>query len=164
MTDNPLELWYSSDKKFKEIIDKLNESGKSPFDQAKEAFYILADLYQLPKYPEDITDDDYIQLAKKGINKPRSVFEEVGIFRFLEPDDDPRSVVISAIYTLKNRTYVNINLCAEQHFGGQEYVPQSYVVYYTGNDADGKLNFLTDEESTWLKEGVKYASKIIRVE
>ena len=48
MTENPLDIWYSKDKKLREIIDNLSNSGKSVFDQARDAFYQLSDIYGLP--------------------------------------------------------------------------------------------------------------------
>jgi hypothetical protein len=51
MTENPLDIWYSTDKKLQEIIDNLSNSGKSAFNQARDTFYQLSDIYTLPKYP-----------------------------------------------------------------------------------------------------------------
>jgi hypothetical protein len=78
----------------------------------------------------------------------------------LELDDDPHGVVLCALYNIKNKTYIDINICAERHFGGKRNIPHSYMIYYTGQDADGKLNFLNEGEQ-WSKDGVKYASKIV---
>ena len=83
MADNPIDEWYFSDEKLKSTIDTLSSSGKSPFDQAKEAFYKISKLYGLPKYPEDISEDDYKKYEEEGIDNPRTVFEEVGIIRYL---------------------------------------------------------------------------------
>ena len=162
MTGNPVEEWYTSDKRLKEIIDTLSSTGKSPFEQAIQAFYQISNLYHLHKFPDDLTEDDYKKYEEEGIDDPRTVFEEVGIIRFLEPEDDPRGIVLFALHNIKNRTYMDINLCAERHFGDINNIPSSYIVYYTGQDADAKLNFLKDGE-TWTKEGVKYASKIIKI-
>lgn len=159
MSANPIDVWYSTDSKLKEVIDRIGSSGKSALDQAKEAFFELSELYGLHKYPDEITEEDYKNYEDEGIDSPRTVFEEVGIVRYLEPNDDPRGVVLFALYNVKNRGYVNIDDCAEKHFGKGK-IPQSYVVYYTGQDAESKLNFLKEGES-WTKEGVKYASKII---
>lgn len=161
MADNPIDLWYSSDEELKGIIDALSVSGKSPDDQAKDAFYMLSDIYQLHRFPNDITEDDFRKYKEEGIDNPRTVFEEVGILRYLEPDDDPRGVILCALYNIKNRTYVDINFCAERHFGNRENIPLSYMIYYTGQDVDSKLCFLGDGE-LWAKEDVKYASKIVK--
>ena len=160
MTDNPIDIWYSSDERLKNIIDTLSLSGNTPFEQAKEAFYQISELYNLHKYPDDITEDDYKKYEEEGLDNPRTVFEEIGIIRYLEPEDDPRGVVLFALYNIKNRRYMNIEFCAERHFGNKKNIPNNYIVYYTGQDADSRLNFLLDGES-WVKEGVKYASKIL---
>ena len=160
MTNNPIDEWYLSDNRLKNIIDTLSISGKSPFEQAKEAFYQISELYGLHKHPDEISEDDYKKYEEEGINNPRTVFEEVGIIRYLEPEDDPRGVVLFALYNIKNRVYMNIDICAERHFGSKQKIPKSYMIYYTGQDADSKLNFLTAGE-TWTKEGVKYASKVL---
>ena len=160
MANNPIDNWYLSDEKLKSIIDTLSLSGKSPFEQAKEAFYQISEFYNLHKYPDDITEDDYKRYVEEGLDNPRTVFEEVGIIRYLEPEDDPRGVVLFALYNIKNRTYMDIGSCAEKHFGSKKKIPDSYMVYYTGQDADCKLNFLSAGD-TWNKEGVKYASKVL---
>jgi len=162
MTTNPIELWYSTDKKLKEVIDRLSISGLSEYEQAKKAFYELSKIYNLHKYPDDITEKDFNRFEKKGIYNPRTIFEEIGILRFLEPNDDIRGIVLCAIYNVKNRNYTDIDFCALKYFGSEEKIPESYMVYYTGEDIDSKLNFLKDGES-WTKEGVKYASKLIKV-
>jgi len=161
MSNNPIDEWYGSDEKLKEIIDSLSFSNKSPEEQAREAFYQIANLYELHKFPDDITEDDYKTYEEEGIDDPRTVFEEIGIIRYLEPDDDPRGVVLFALYNIKNRTYMNIDFCAERHFGNEKQIPSSYMIYYTGTDVDSKLNFLEDGE-TWTKPGVKYAFKILK--
>ena len=162
MTDNPIDKWYTIDEKLKTIIDKISISGKSSEEQAKEAFYQVSLIYSLPKFPDDITEDDHEKYEEEGIDNPRTVFEEVGIIRYLEPDNDPRGVVLFALHNIKNRTYMDIDLCAERHFGHSKKIPKNYIVYYTGTDIDSKLNFLNDKES-WAKPGVKYASKILKL-
>lgn len=160
MKDNPIDTWYSNDERLKKIIDTLSSSGKSPFEQAREAFYQISKLYNLHKYPDEITEDDYKIYKEEGIDYPRTVFQEIGIIRYLEPEDDPRGVVLFALYNVKSRKYMDINLCARKHFGSKKKIPDNYIVYYTGQDADSKLNFLNAGES-WTKEGIKYASKIL---
>ncbi len=162
MTTNFVENWYSTDNRLKEIIDKITLTNRSFEEQAKEAFTLVSDMFNLPKYPDDITEDYYAQCEEEGIFEVRTVFEEVGIIRYLEPDDDPRGIVLFALHNIKHKTYMDIDYCAIKHFGGKRKVPKEYMVYYTGEDSDSKLNFLNDGES-WLKPGVRCASKIIKI-
>lgn len=57
---------------------------------------------------------------------------------------------------------MDINHFAIKHFGEKRKIPKEYMVYYTGQESHSKLNVLNDGES-WLKPGVRYASKIIRI-
>ena len=66
MADNPIDQWYSSDENLKNIIDTLSFSGKSFFEQAKEAFYQISELYGLHKYPDEISEDDYKKYEEEG--------------------------------------------------------------------------------------------------
>ena len=159
MTENPIEIWLLSDARLKQHIERISSSGMSEFDQAKTAFYELSDFYGLKKFPEDITEEEYENYLEAEGSDPRSVFEEVGIVRYLEPSEDPRGIVMVAIYNILNRDPLDIDNCAEMHFG--KAIPKSYVIYFTGQDADATLNFLKEGEP-WHKEGIKYASKIIR--
>lgn len=79
--------WFNTDNKLKEIIDKISSTNKSFAEQAKEAFNLVSDTFNLPKYPDDLTEDDYSKYEEEGIHHPRTVFEEVGIIRYLEPDE-----------------------------------------------------------------------------
>ena len=159
MTENPIEIWLLSDARLKQHIERISSSGMSEFDQAKTAFYELSDFYGLKKFPEDITEEEYENYLEAEGSDPRSVFEEVGIVRYLDSSEDPRGIVMVAIYNILNRDPLDIDNCAEMHFG--KAIPKSYVIYFTGQDADSTLNFLKDGES-WHKEGIKYASKIVR--
>lgn len=156
MSDNSFEEWFNSDLKLKAIINEIDKSGKPFIDQAKEAFYRLSELYNLPKFPGDAAN------KIKGVRYHRTVFEEVGILRYLEPDDDPRGIVTSVVYNIKNQLYVDIKLCAERHFGSLDKIPDEYSIYYSGQDADSKLCFLNDGES-WDKEGVNFLARIANV-
>jgi hypothetical protein len=159
MTENPIEIWLLSDARLKQHIERISSSGMSEFDQAKTAFYELSDFYGLKKFPEDITEEEYENYLEAEGSDPRSVFEEVGIVRYLDSSEDPRGIVMVAIYNILNRDPLDIDNCAEMHFG--KAIPKSYVIYFTGQDADSTLNFRKDGES-WHKEGIKYASKIVR--
>ena len=161
MTDNPLVDWYNEDSRVKEIIDKLDSSEKNFEKQAEEAFHKFCEVFTLPKFPEDITGKIYEQHEQEGLDEPRSVYEEIGILRYLEPNDDLRSIVFLALYNIKNFSYIDIDHCASKYFGSESKIPKEYMVYYTGENSKSLLNFLKNNES-WTKEGVKYASKIIR--
>jgi len=100
--NNPIVDWINTDEKLRAIIERLNDSGLSEKEQADIAFDEISDIYGLHKYPESFTEEDYKRFEEQGIDDPRSVYEEVGIIHYLEPNDDPRGIVLFAIYNIKN--------------------------------------------------------------
>lgn len=158
--DNPVDNWYKSDSKLQAIISSISGQNKSAMEQAMDAFELVSVAYNLPKFPDSFSDEDFEKYCREGVDNPRSVYEDVGIIRYLEPYDDPRGIVLCALYNIKNRTYTDRSICASRHFGSKSKIPKEYVIYFTGETADSKLNFLTGDES-WTKPGVEYASKIL---
>lgn len=159
---NPVLDWINNDQKLKAIIKRLSNSGLSEPEQADIAFDEITDAYDLPKYPDSFSQDDYEKYDTEGIDNPRSVFEEVGIIHYLEPNDDPRGIVLFAIYNIKNRTYMPMDEPASRHFKTKEKIPPEYIIYYLGDRSETMLYFLEKNES-WSEKGAKYASKIIKV-
>src|SRR5687768_5789050 len=99
-TLNPIEDWYSSDERIRRTLDQLSTSGMTVPEQAAAAFESVADEFDLPKYPENVTEDHYRRFSELGVDEPRSVFEENAILRYLEPDDDPRGLAMLALYNV----------------------------------------------------------------
>jgi hypothetical protein len=152
MINHPIDNWYNKDQKLKSIINKISLSLKSSKEQAKEAFHQISGLYKLHKFPHK-TETEFFDFHNW------SVFEEVGIVRFLSPDSDPRAIVLQALHNVKNKTFSSINFCAMKHYGKGN-IPSHYTVYFTGEDADSKLCFLEDGENP-AKAGLKYAFKVV---
>jgi hypothetical protein len=160
-TLDPIGDWYNSDEKVKNIIDRLSSSGMTNEEQAAAAFEEMSDAFDLPKYGHNFTDAHYAHYEELGMDTPRSVFEEAAIIRYLEPDDDPRGVVMLAIYHVYNGIQVPMEECAEKHFGGKGKIPQQYMVCFLGENVDGKLHFL-DQGESWMELGARSAMQIIR--
>jgi hypothetical protein len=160
MGKTDFEKWVATEPGIMPLIESITATNQPLMEQAKEAFYKMGDLLRVPKFPEDITEEMAARFEAEGIDDPRSLFEEVGIVRYLEPEDDPRGIVLAALYNTKRQQYANIDLCALEHFGGRKKIPNEYMVYYTGQDADALLHFTKQGES-WFREGVKYGAKII---
>jgi hypothetical protein len=88
------------------------------------------------------------------------VFEEIGIIRYLEQNEDPRGFLLLAVYNIKNGICINLDECAIKHFGSEENIPKEYMIYYLGEDIDSKFHFAGNE--SWVDLGAKCACKIIR--
>ena len=159
---DPVLKWYKSDQELKAIIDSISNSNLSEDEQANLLFDSLSEHYDLVKYPDDITDEVFERFEQLGMDDPRSLFEEIGIIRFLKPKADPNGLVIQAAYHLLNYTYIDIDYCAKKHFGNIKKIPNSYMIYYSGEKADSILNFAAENES-WAKPGIKYGSKVVHI-
>lgn len=159
---NFLQEWLDSDIKLRELVASIGSTETSPEKQARAAFYKISDMFNLHKFPDEITDDDYEKYEIAGIDEPKTVFEETGVLRYLEPKGDPRGIVFCALFNVKNRSYTDMEECARKHSGAKKKIPPEYVYYFTGDDIDSKLNFLQQGES-WNKPGVRYAGKVVKV-
>jgi len=130
-------------------------------EQAVAAFHEVAETFDLPKFPEDFTDEHHERFSSMNIEDPRSVFEESAIIRYQLPDDDPRGIVILALYNVHHGIFIPLDECAEIHFGGRRKIPKEYMVCFIGDSVPGQLHFLSDGES-WYDLGAKSAVKIVR--
>jgi hypothetical protein len=158
MTENPILDWFKSDDILCDIVNEISATGKNLEEQALDAFHRLSDHYDLPKYPENFSDKYYERFQQMGVDDPRSVFEEATLWRYLEPEDDPRGIVMIALYNVRHGKFLDLNECAQKHFGS---IPKEYMVCYTGEGFAGELHFLNPGESWFDLPGSKSACKVI---
>ena len=160
-SDNPILDWYSQDEQVKSVIDGLSVSGKTIEEQAAAAFEELSEAFDLPKYPHSFTEEHYDRFSGMGIDEPRSVSEEAAVIRYLDPEEDPRGIVMLALFHVLNGIQVPIQECAIKHFGGKRKIPKEYMVCFPGEGIQGKLHFLKEGES-WFELGASSAIKITK--
>lgn len=156
MSDNIIQDWIDSDPALLKIITQISATEKSFEEQALEAFHRLSTLYDLPKYPGELSDAQKEYFSRLGIDDPRSVFEEATIITFLSPDEDPRGIVMQALYNIKHGTFIDMNECALVQFGSAEKIPDRYVASFTGDGFAGTLHFPGAGES-WAENGARCA-------
>ncbi|RYZ87672.1 MAG: hypothetical protein EOP04_11175 [Proteobacteria bacterium] len=156
---NPIDHWYSTDERIREVIDRLSFSGKSEAEQAAQAFEELSHAFDLPKYPEDFTDDHYQRFSAMGVDDPLSVFEQNALINYLEPNDDPRGRTLFALYCVNFGKQLPWDEIAKKHFGGKRKIPKEYIVCFFGTGIDGEVRFLKDGES-WVELGARSATKV----
>ncbi|MEO1255551.1 MAG: hypothetical protein AAFY41_11825, partial [Bacteroidota bacterium] len=85
-----IENWIKANPDIEKILVEIQNMPISVEDQAQIAFDKLADHLQLPKHPDDIEDND----------GTRCLFEEHALQKYMEPDDDPRGLVLNSIFFL----------------------------------------------------------------
>jgi hypothetical protein len=104
---NEISKWIATDSQLYNAIIEIESITKSQDRQAQMAFDKLCELYDLPKNPEDL--DGYLQkLGDSKQREIRSVYEEYALLKFLNPNTDKRTLVLSAIYNVKNWLAVDI--------------------------------------------------------
>ena len=160
MTENIILDWFNEDEQLSNMINAI-DATKSLEQQALDAFLQVSTHYGLPKYPADFNDEYYERFEKMGIDNPRSVFEEATILKFLEPDEDPRGLIMVALYNVKNGTFIDIDEAAIKHFGSQEEIPSNYYVCFIGDGFAGQLHFLKETES-WIELGAKSMIRVFK--
>lgn len=101
------EQWINEDQALNDTLVKIQEMDCSVLEQAEFAFKQLSKMYDLPLMPEDLERyEDYFE--SRNITDPRSVYEEAVLIKYLEPQDDPRGIVLFAVYNVKHGMGVNL--------------------------------------------------------
>ena len=136
----PLIDWINSDKKLHNLLTEIEATKKSPLEQAEIGFDKLAELYKIPKMPNDVPDND-----DNGI----SLFEEHALIKFLEDEKtDPRGFVLSATYHLLNGITVDLNEVIKKEFGNN--APENCKIGIKGNGFNGEVIFPQKEKRVGL--------------
>lgn len=157
---HPIEEWYHADERVQSVINRLSNAGLTNVQQAEAAFEEFCVILQLPMYPDAFTEDDYEKYSEMGIDDPRSVFEELVLYKFMDPEADPRGAVMMALYHVFNGIQVPLEECAAKHYGGKEKVPEGFMVCFIGDGIHGRLHFLEKGES-WFDLGARSAMKLV---
>jgi hypothetical protein len=99
--------WIRSDKKLHKIINEAESKGNSAMEQAEIAFPKLCQAYNLPQYPEDL-EKFYDYYEKINVDDPRSVYEEFALIKYLNDGDDPRSMLLAAVFSVINNLSIDL--------------------------------------------------------
>ena len=146
--ENPIEKWINEDKVLYNLVVDIQSMEKTETEQAEIAFHKLCELYDLPKMPSDIERyEKYYE--ENDIEDPRSVFEEHSLLKFLEPNNDPRGLVLSAVYHVKNGVGVEYEEIAEKEFGND--IPENLQIGIKGKDTNGIIIFPQKEDKSWFE-------------
>jgi hypothetical protein len=160
MEENLVQNWIDTDKMIYDMIVEIESTGKSFPEQAELAFEKLSKLYNIPRMPNDIDDEeleDYEELD--GVTDKRSLFEEHALIKYLaEEKEDPRSLVLSAAFHLLNDYRVDLFQVAEKEFG--ENIPEKCKIAIKGEGFNGVVVFPQKESKSWFELGCKIMKQI----
>lgn len=93
LTSNTITDWIKEDKGLEKIIQEIENKTDSFDEQAELAFHLVSEYFNVPKFLNmEESEDDEIS---------SSVYEQLAILKYLEPNEDLRGLVLTAIYFLQ---------------------------------------------------------------
>jgi hypothetical protein len=154
MSENPIEEWFKRDQRLNDLIVSIDQQNLSDEEAARQAFYKVSELYHLPMFPGEV--------SKETDENNRSVFEEVGIVKYIFPDDELKGIVMLAIYNVFNTECISVDEAAAIFYNSHDDIPDEYFVYYFGKDVDAKIEFDIGNK-TWIEAGCISMQKIFKL-
>lgn len=155
---NVVQDWIESDKKLYRLLEKIENSNLSIVEQAELAMDRLCKLLDIPKMPDDTSRYEKFY-EENNIEERRSVFEENALLKYVYPEEDPRSILVTAVYSVKHLVGVDLDEILEKEFGKD--FSGNYVVGYRGNGVNGEIVFPQKEEKSWVDLGCFMVKKIV---
>ncbi len=154
---DPLQEWINTDKKLSSILVEIQEMPISVEEQAEVAFHRISEAYNIPKTPQN-TDFENEDNDEEEI-EPTSVYQHLGLIRYLEPDDDPRGLVLSAIFFAKENLEVDYDLVFAKAQNEGFIKEEITGIGFLGKNYNVKIVFVKNTES-WFDLGCTFFIKI----
>ena len=159
ITEETILNWMNTDKDLREAIAEIRAVCNSEKEQAEMAFHKISDMYGLPKNPEDMQyDEEGDDYEWDEYYEPMPVYRELGLIKYLDPENDPLLLVIAAVYFVKNKHNVNSEAAYQKY---EELNPGKNCmgIGYIGDNSAVDLVF-TDGSKGWIELGCKFYEKI----
>lgn len=158
MEENLVQNWINTDKTLFNLIAEIESTCKSFPEQAEMAFEKLSEIYNIPRMPSDIDEDDS-NYDEELDEYTRSLFEEHALLKYLAGEnEDPRSIVLSAAFQLLNGYRVDLFQVAEKEFGKS--IPEKCQIGIKGEGFNGEIVFPQKETESWFDLGCKIMTQI----
>lgn len=152
MSEHPIVEWYTKDKKLADLLVSIDRETIDAKEAARKAFYKVAAMYDLPVFPEDVTNDFYKHDCFNEPARNTSLFEQLAIHKTISPDSDLRGAVLAACLAVYERMYYTVEEAAAEYYGTHDDIPEHYHVYFIGKDVDVKLKFSNSENLKLVKQ------------
>ncbi len=146
MHENPIVDWYKKDQKLCELLVAIDRQNLAEVEAACEAFYKVSELYNLPKFPEDVCKEDKLDGFGEECRNV-SVYEQLAIVKRVHPENALRASVILAMLYVYKKFYAEINEAASEYYGTSNKIPETYYACFFGKDVDVKLKFYIQNKS-----------------
>ena len=150
MLNNSFEKWIGSDKNLQNLITEIESKNLSIAEKAALGFEKLCELYQIPRMPSDVKNEEDNEKATEMFT--RSLFEEHAYIRFLsDGSDDPRGLVLSAVFHLLNDLQIDLKNVVKKEF--RKKIPSQCMVALRGDGYYGEVVFPEKEGKSWVELG-----------
>jgi hypothetical protein len=156
MEENLVQNWIETDKNLFKLITEIESEFNSYHEQAEVAFERLSKLYNIPRMPVDVLEDEF---EDEDEFDKRSLFEEHALIKYLaKENEDPRGIVLSAAFHLLNDYRVDLFQVAEKEFG--QNIPAKCKIGIIGEGFNGEVVFPQKESKSWFELGCKIMKQI----
>ena len=151
MKDNAFAIWVNKDEKLQNLIMEIESTDKSLTEKAELGFEKLCELYQIPRMPSDNVNQELDDSeSNEMIRSERSLFEEHAYIKFLsDGTDDPRGLVLSAVYHILNGLEIDLGHIVKKAFRKKK----ECLVALRGEGYHGEVVFPEKEDKSWIELG-----------
>lgn len=150
-TSDSISDWIKSDKKLFALLTKIEKSTSDPHKQAEQIFNKVSELFNVPKYPDDIESGN-----EDGPLYETSVYEQTALLKYLEPEPEKLPEhVLGAIYFIVHGTEVDPDFIFEKYEaeGGDRTLISGFG--YKNEGVKVELVIVTKDQR-WITLGCKY--------
>lgn len=110
--------WIAQDEKLSNVLIEIRDGEDSIENQAEKIFCKVADLYNLSKMPSDVEYDDEDETINEDSDyELTSVFEELGLLKLYCPEEDIITLVLLALYCVRNKINNDVDVVFEKKYG-----------------------------------------------
>lgn len=154
-TSDSIGDWVKSNKELFELLTKIEKSTSDPHEQAEQIFNKVSELFNVPKYPDDIEsggEDDPLYET--------SVYEQTALLKYLEPEPEKLPEhVLGAIYFIVHGTEVDPDFIYEKYEteGGESESISGFGYSHEGVKVE--LVIVTKDQH-WSTLGCKYFTSL----
>lgn len=150
--------WIKGDQKLWDILTAIENYTNSPLTRAEMIFDQVSELYEVPRYPDDVDDEKLIH----GLIMETSVYEQVGKLKYLEPEPEKLpELILNAIYFMITGTETDMSFVLNKFAAEGGKAKEISGLGFKNDGVDVQLIFVKKGES-WYDLGCKYFIKEIK--
>jgi hypothetical protein len=158
LTSETISEWINSDTELYNCIIDIENTFKSHDEMAEAAFHKISELFKVPKNPEVIIKEEENEDEFEDYIEQTSVYEQLGLLKYLNSADGIRENVLTAIYFVKNRYVVDFDLVMNKY--NLTATEKAIGLGFKGENTKVEIVFVKQGES-WFDLGCKLFTRLI---